>query len=64
MIFVDLKSKTVITKGRLDCVMSEAVNAIIKTAEDGGKSAKDDLRKLLTSDSFWDSIECDEDEEE
>lgn len=64
MIFVDLKSKTVITKGRLDCVIDEAFNAIIKIAEDGGKSVKDGLRKILMSDRFWDSIECDEDEEE
>ncbi|MCZ6116916.1 hypothetical protein [Campylobacter ureolyticus] len=64
MIFVDLKSKTVITKGRLDRVMDEALNAIMKIAEDGGKSAKEDLREILMSDKFWDNIECDEDEEE
>ncbi|MCZ6161966.1 hypothetical protein [Campylobacter ureolyticus] len=64
MIFVDLKSKTVITKGRLDRVMDEAFNAIMKIAEDGGKNVKEDLRKILMSDKFWDSIECDEDEEE
>lgn len=64
MIFVDLKSKTVITKGRLDRVMDEALNAITKIAEDGGKSAKEDLREILMSDKFWDNIECDEDEEE
>ena len=64
MIFVDLKSKTIVTKGRLDYVMNEALNAIMKIAEDGGKSAKDDLRKILISDKFWDNIECDEDEEE
>lgn len=64
MIFVDLKSKTVITKGRLDRVMNEALNAIMKIAEDGGKDAKEDLRKILISDKFWDKIECDEDEDE
>nr|DAR64041.1 MAG TPA: hypothetical protein [Caudoviricetes sp.] len=64
MIFVDLKSKTVITKGRLDRVMNEALNTIMKIAEDGGKKVKEDLRKILISDKFWDSIECDEDEEE
>lgn len=64
MIFVDLKSKTIVTKGRLDRVMNEALNAIMKIAEDGGKSVKEDLRKILISDKFWDKIECDEDEEE
>ncbi|MDU7070045.1 hypothetical protein [Campylobacter ureolyticus] len=64
MIFVDLKSKTIVTKGRLDRVMDEALNAIMKIAEDGGKSVKEDLRKILISDKFWDKIECDEDEEE
>lgn len=64
MIFVDLKSKTIVTKGRLDYVMNEALNAIMKIAEDGGKRVKDDLRKILISDKFWDKIECDEDEEE
>lgn len=64
MIFVDLKSKTIVTKGRLDRVMSEALNAIMKIGEDGGKKVKEDLRKILISDKFWDNIECDEDEEE
>lgn len=64
MIFVDLKSKTIVTKGRLDRVMDEALNAIMKIAEDGGKRVKDDLRKILISDKFWDKIECDEDEED
>lgn len=64
MIFVDLKSKTIVTKGRLDRVMSEALNAIMKIGEDGGKKIKEDLRKILISDKFWDNIECDEDEEE
>lgn len=64
MIFVDLKSKTIVTKGRLDRVMDEALNAIMKIAEDGGKSVKEDLRKILISDKFWDKIECDEDEED
>ena len=64
MICVDLKSKTIVTKGRLDRVMDEALNAIMKIAEDGGKSVKEDLRKILISDKFWDKIECDEDEEE
>lgn len=64
MIFVDLKSKTVITKGRLDRVMNEALNAIMKIGEDGGKKIKEDLRKILISDKFWDKIECDEDEED
>lgn len=64
MIFVDLKSKTVITKGRLDRVMNEALNAIMKIGEDGGKKIKEDLRKILISDKFWDKIEYDEDEED
>ena len=57
MIFVDLKSKTIVTKGRLDRVMNEALNAIMKIAEDGGKKIKEDLRKILISDKFWDNIE-------
>lgn len=56
MIFVDLKSKTIVTKGRLDYVMNEALNAIMKIAEDGGKRVKDDLRKILISDKFWNKI--------
>jgi|GEM_PF-2910298 hypothetical protein len=64
MIFVDLKSKTIVTKGRLDRVMSEALNAIMKIGEDGGKKIKEDLRKILISDKFWDNIEDEEDEED
>ena len=64
MIFVDLKSKTIVTKGRLDRVMNEALNAIMKIGEDGGKKIKEDLRKILISDKFWDNIECEEDEED
>lgn len=64
MIFVDLKSKTIVTKGRLDRVMSEALNAIMKIGEDGGKKIKEDLRKILISDKFWDNIEDEEDEKD
>ena len=64
MIFVDLKSKTIVTKGRLDRVMDEALNAIMKIGEDGGKKKKEDLRKILISDKFWDNIEDEEDEED
>lgn len=64
MIFVDSKSKTMVIKGKLDCVIDEAINAIMKIAEDSGKNTKDDLREILMSDKFWDRIKCDEDDEE
>ena len=64
MIFADTKSNTVTVRGKSPDVMNEALNAIIKIAEDGGKKIKEDLRKILISDKFWDNIECDEDDED
>lgn len=64
MIFADTKSNTVTVRGKSPDVFNELLNAIMKIAEDGGKKVKEDLRKILISDKFWDSIECDEDKEE
>lgn len=64
MIFADTKRNTVTIRGKSPDVFNELLNAIMKIAEDGGKKVKEDLRKILISDKFWDSIECDEDEEE
>jgi hypothetical protein len=64
MIFVDLKSKTIVFEGRYDYVLEEVLSALKKIAKDWGEDMQKELREDLSSDKFWDNIECDEDEEE
>ncbi len=64
MIFVDLENKKMVFRGRYDYVLKEVLSALKKIAKDWGEDVQKELREDLSSDKFWDSIECDEDEEE
>ncbi len=64
MIFVDLENKKMVFRGRYDYVLEEVLSALKKIAKDWGEDVQKELREDLSSDKFWDKIECDEDEEE
>ena len=51
-------------EGRYDYVLEEVLSALKKIAKDWGEDMQKELREDLSSDKFWDNIECDEDEEE
>ncbi|WP_311337114.1 hypothetical protein [Campylobacter ureolyticus] len=64
MIFVDLENKKMVFRGRYDYVLEEVLSALKKIAKDWGEDVQKELREDLSSDKFWNSIECDEDEKE
>lgn len=64
MIVIDKKRNTATINGENLTVILDELLSIIALIVKSGNIKKDDLRKILISDKFWDSIECDEDEEE
>lgn len=63
MIFMDLKSNTVVLKGGSRTILNELSSIVVLIIEKGNIK-KETVRKMISDDKFWDSIECDEDEEE
>ena len=63
MIIIDEKSNTTVIKGGKTVILNELLNIVALITEKGNVK-KESLRKILNDDGFWDSIECDEDEEE